>query len=73
MINKRTAADPLAELLASQREEIAKHKWIESEKAGRDIGWPRASAEWFQNHFSDWIRAQQRAIDETLRSDRRFN
>ena len=26
----------------AEREEILKHKWIESEKAGRDIGFERA-------------------------------
>ncbi|MFH0982919.1 MAG: hypothetical protein V2A79_15465 [Planctomycetota bacterium] len=28
------------------RDEILKHKWIESEKAGRDIGWERAAVDW---------------------------
>lgn len=28
------------------REEIARHKWFESEKAGYDIGWVRAMTNW---------------------------
>lgn len=28
------------------KQEILKHKWYESEKAGRDIGWDRASVDW---------------------------
>ena len=28
------------------KKEILKHKWYESEKAGRDIGWDRASVDW---------------------------
>ena len=36
------------ELIRYQREEIERYRWIESEKAGRDIGWKRASEEWKQ-------------------------
>ncbi len=28
------------------KQEILKHKWYESEKAGHDIGWDRASMDW---------------------------
>ncbi len=28
------------------REEIMRHKWYESEKAGHDIGWERAMVDW---------------------------
>jgi hypothetical protein len=37
---------PLARLLHSQQEEIAKYKWIESDKTSRDIGWQHAAEEW---------------------------
>ncbi len=30
----------------SMRNEILLHKWYESEKAGHDIGWERASVDW---------------------------
>ncbi len=61
------ATDPLLELIRHQQEEIAKYKWIESEKAGHDIGWERATAEWLEKHFPDWERHQRsRAIDEAL-------
>jgi len=60
--------DPLQELIDIQQEEVAKHKWIESEKAGQDIGWERAYAEWLEKYFPDWERDQKhRAIDEALR------
>jgi hypothetical protein len=32
------------------KQEILKHKWYESEKAGRDIGWDRASVDWLVRH-----------------------
>jgi len=30
----------------AERAEILKHKWIESEKAGKDIGFERALLDW---------------------------
>jgi hypothetical protein len=57
---------PLAELLASQNEEIAKHKWLVSQRLGADVGWARASEEWFEKHLADWVQAQRRLIDEAL-------
>ena len=41
-------------MIRSQQEEICKYKWIESEKAGQDIGWERATREWMQKHFPSW-------------------
>ena len=38
----------------AEREEILKHKWIESEKAGYDIGFERALTEWIIKHRSRW-------------------
>jgi hypothetical protein len=55
------------ELIRSQREEIEKYRWIESEKAGRDIGWERASEEWKQKHFSTWRQdIRQRGVEPSL-------
>ena len=31
-----------------------RHKWIESEKAGYDIGFERALLDWIRNHRDDW-------------------
>jgi len=64
----RKQHEPLLELIRAQVLEVAKYKWIESEKAGQDIGWERAYAEWLEKHFPDWERHQKdRAIDEALR------
>ena len=43
----------------AEREEILKHKWIESEKAGRDIGFERALTDWIIKHRSKWRKARQ--------------
>jgi hypothetical protein len=45
----------------AEREEILKHKWIESEKAGRDIGFERALTDWIIKHRSKWRKARQLA------------
>ena len=37
-------------------EEINRHKWIESEKAGFDIGFERALIDWVMNHRAGWLR-----------------
>ena len=45
----------------AEREEILKHKWIESEKAGYDIGFDRALTDWCARHRNDWRRARSLA------------
>jgi hypothetical protein len=45
----------------AEREEILKHKWIESEKAGRDIGFERALTDWIIKHRSKWRKTRQAA------------
>ena len=38
----------------AEREEILRHKWIESEKAGHDIGFEKALLDWIVRHRSTW-------------------
>ena len=38
----------------AEREEILRHKWLESEKAGTDIGFEQALTDWMVNHRSQW-------------------
>ena len=45
----------------AEREEILKHKWIESEKAGSDIGFEKALLDWIVKHRSNW---RERRIKE---------
>jgi hypothetical protein len=46
----------------AEREEILKHKWIESEKAGKDIGFERALTDWIVKHRSKWRRNRHTAV-----------
>ena len=38
----------------AERDEILKHKWIESEKAGTDIGFERALLDWIRKYRTKW-------------------
>lgn len=40
----------------AEREEILRHKWLESEKAGHDIGFERALLDWIVKHRTNWRR-----------------
>ena len=48
----------VAQFLA-EREEILKHKWLESERLGYDIGFERALLDWIRKHRDNW-RASRR-------------
>jgi len=45
----------------AEREEILRHKWIESEKAGKDIGFERALLDWIRKHRDGWRAARRPA------------
>lgn len=53
-----TQSDLYREFLA-EREEILRHKWIESEKAGFDIGFEKALLDWILYHRSAWKRSRK--------------
>ena len=37
-----------------ERSEILRHKWLESEKEGHDIGFERALLDWVIDHRAEW-------------------
>jgi hypothetical protein len=43
----------------AERAEILRHKWIESEKAGYDIGFERALMDWIVKYRSAWYEQRQ--------------
>ena len=45
----------------AEREEILKHKWFESEKAGNDVGFEQALTDWIIKHRSSWRKTRQAA------------
>jgi hypothetical protein len=38
----------------AEREEILRHKWLESERLGYDIGFERALLDWIRKHREGW-------------------
>ena len=38
----------------AEREEILKHKWIESEKLGYDVGFEKALLDWTMKYRPKW-------------------
>jgi hypothetical protein len=43
----------------AEREEIMRHKWLESEKAGCDIGFEQALTDWIVKHRAQWRKKRQ--------------
>ena len=41
------------------REEIMQHKWVESQKAGIDIGFENASKDWEIKHSENWLKSNE--------------
>jgi hypothetical protein len=65
-LNEATSSDLLKNStlyreFQAEREEILRHKWIESEKAGYDIGFERALTDWILKHRSKWRKTRKPA------------
>jgi hypothetical protein len=43
----------------AERDEILRHKWLESEKVGHDIGFERALTDWIVKHRTKWRKSRQ--------------
>lgn len=56
----------------AEREEILRHKWLESERLGYDIGFERALLDWIRKHREGW-RAARRAQQPTPSSSSSAN
>jgi hypothetical protein len=49
----------------AERDEIMKHKWIESEKAGHDIGFEHALVDWVSKYRTAWRRYRQQSAPKS--------
>jgi hypothetical protein len=54
-----SGGDPAKESLlykefVAERDEILRHKWLESEKAGHDIGFEKALLDWVLRYRAQW-------------------
>ena len=43
----------------AERDEILRHKWLESERLGYDIGFERALLDWIRKHREQWRGARR--------------
>jgi hypothetical protein len=43
----------------AEREEILRHKWLESEKLGKDIGFEKALLDWIRKHRESWRKSRK--------------
>lgn len=48
----------------AEREEILRHKWLESEKLGTDIGFEQALTDWIVKHRSKWRKSRLTSLVE---------
>ena len=48
----------------AEREEILKHKWLESERLGYDIGFERALLDWIRKHRESWRAARRHQLHQ---------
>ena len=49
----------------AEREEILKHKWLESERLGYDIGFERALLDWIRKHREGWRAARRQGLSSS--------
>ncbi len=49
----------------AERAEILRHKWIESEKVGHDIGFEKALLDWIVKHRAGWRALRQQKPTST--------
>jgi hypothetical protein len=62
---------PLYKEFLAEREEILRHKWLESERLGYDIGFERALLDWIRKHRDGWRRSRRQVAEAApVRSNR---
>ena len=59
-----SATSPYSEFLA-ELDQIQKHKWLASEKEGKDVGFDRALTEWDATHRQVWRQERTKEAAKT--------
>ena len=57
--NKNDSSYPQELIYLEMRREIMQHKWVESQKAGIDIGFESASKDWEIKHSENWLKSNK--------------
>lgn len=50
--------------VVAEREEIMRHKWLLSERAGYDVGYLHAMYDWIAHHRGEWRKAWRKKNPE---------
>ncbi len=59
--NARLEKSTLYQRYLAEREEVLRHKWLESERERSDIGFERALMDWILNHRAKWRKSRPAA------------
>ncbi len=68
-VKDRREEEDSRQLNQLQREEMQRHKWIESEKAGRDLG-EQACIDWVEKHAARFRQQWEQTLPEGDRHPR---
>ena len=55
--NKQNSSCSKELMYLEMRREIMRHKWVESQKKGVDIGFESASKDWEIKHSENWLKS----------------
>jgi hypothetical protein len=69
-VSQRVRNSSLYKEFLAERAEILRHKWIESEKAGFDIGFERAMIDWIVKYRSAWYEQGQSSHQRGVQPER---
>lgn len=64
---KLSGRSPVYRELMEEKKQILEHKWLESEKAGEDIGYEKALFSWIRHHRTQWLRVRRSSPSESLK------
>ena len=57
--DKKNSSCSQESVYLEMRREIMQHKWVESQKAGIDIGFESASKDWELKHSENWLKSNK--------------
>jgi hypothetical protein len=57
--DKKNSSCSQESVYLEMRREIMQHKWVESQKAGTDIGYESASKDWELKHSENWLKSNK--------------
>ena len=57
--DKKNSSCSQESVYLEMRREIMQHKWVESQKAGTDIGYENASKDWELKHSENWLKSNK--------------